>query len=157
LINGLVKPLWDSKLHQDIRACLILTLLHFIGKLNTTDDDSTLWKILDDAAYDEYLPVIQNLFDSKRKDFCWPLIPLKTSSEKLFQRFVNEIQFKVLDHPTSLEARLYAWQNIDHEHCDSNILMEKAQHICTQFNEDSKNLWTTAFGKIISIGKENQT
>ncbi len=48
LMTTIVKHLQDSQLHQDIRAYLILTLLRFIGKLNTIDDDSTLQKILED-------------------------------------------------------------------------------------------------------------
>ena len=80
------------------------------------------------------------------------------SSEIFIWLVINpEKHIHIYKYPTWLEARLYVWNTIDHEHCDSNKLMEKAQHICTQFNKESNNSWTTAFSKIISIGKENQT
>ncbi|CAF4473532.1 unnamed protein product, partial [Adineta steineri] len=32
LVKLIIKPIWNNHPHQDVRACLILTLLHFIGK-----------------------------------------------------------------------------------------------------------------------------
>ncbi|CAF1638861.1 unnamed protein product, partial [Didymodactylos carnosus] len=87
---------------------------------NKTTDGPILWKILEEAAQDDYLPVIKSLFDTDRGKSRWPLTRLKNISYENFDRFVNRIQFKVLDHPTSLKARSEAWTNIDHGHCDTN-------------------------------------
>jgi hypothetical protein len=84
------------------------------------------------------------------------LSKLKNSSKLSFEKFVNQIQFKVLDHPNSLQARSLAWTNIDCEYVDTNKLIEKAQLLCTQFNKDANTLWETAFGKIISLFKEQK-
>jgi len=154
LVKSLIKPLWDSHPHQDVRACLILTLLHFIGKSN--ENEIIIWNILEEAADDEYLPVVQSLFAAQRGESRWPLSQLRNSSDQIFDTFVNRIQFKVLDHPKSLEARSWAWTNIDYEHCDTNKLIEKAQQLCIQFDKDANNLWESAFGKIISLYKQQK-
>jgi hypothetical protein len=156
LIKTVLKPLWDSHPHQDVRVCLVLTLLHFVGKSNSNDDQTTIWNILEEAAHDDYLLVIEYLFSAHRGDSRWPLTHLKNSSDPIFKTYVNQIQFKVLDHPTSLQARSSAWLNIDYEHCDTNKLIEKAQQLCIQFNKDANNLWTSAFQKIISLYKLNK-
>jgi hypothetical protein len=156
LIKNLIKPLWDSHPHQDVRACLILTLLHFIGKSNSNDDQTIIWKILEEAADDDYLPVVQSLFDAHRGTSRWPLSPLRNSSDQIFQTFINRIQFRILNHPTSLEARLWAWSNIDYEHCDSQKLIEKGKQLCIQFDKDANTLWVNAFNKIISSYKQQK-
>ncbi|CAF3242290.1 unnamed protein product, partial [Rotaria sp. Silwood2] len=148
-IKTLIKPLWNSNPHQDVRACLILTLLHFIGKSNSNDDDTIIWEILEQAADDDYLPVVESLFAAHRGKSRWPLSKLKNSSNHFFETFVNRIQFKILDHPTSLEARSWAWSNIEHEYCHTNKLIEKAQQICIQFDVDGNVLFEKAFKKII--------
>ncbi|CAF3895413.1 unnamed protein product, partial [Adineta steineri] len=142
--------------------------LHFIGKTSSVEDENIIWEILEEAAGDDYLPVVQILFaDQRRKSFrrrkssrgksSWPLTKLKNSSENLFKTFINRVQLKVLDHPTSLEARLLAWSNIDYEHCDKNKLIEKGQEICAQFDKDGNTLWEKAFEKILSIYKQEKT
>jgi hypothetical protein len=156
LITTVVKPLWDSRPHQDVRACIVLTLLNFVAKLNSNSDQTILWNILREAAYDDYLPVVQSLFAAHRGITGWPLTQLKNTSDKIYKRFVNEIQFKILDHPKSLEARKWAWSNIDHEHCDTNQLITKAQQLFIQFDKDANILWTSAFTKIISFYQQQQ-
>jgi hypothetical protein len=101
--------------------------------------------------------VIQTLFpDLKKEKNCWPLSHLKYSSDKIFYSFVNRIQLKILDHPTSLQARVSAWTFIDYEHCDTNKLFEKAQQLITQFDKDSNTLWINAFQQIISSYTQQQ-
>ncbi len=156
LITSVIKPLWDSRPHQDVRACLILTLLHFIDKLNSDDEKTIVWKILEEAADDNYLPVIQSLFSADRGSSRWPLSRLINSPDNIFQIFINRIQFRILDHPTSLEARLWAWSNIDYEHCDSQKLIEKGTKLCIQFDKDANTLWEKAFNQIISFYKQKK-
>lgn len=156
LIRSVIQPLWTSRPHQDVRACLIFTLLYFLEKIPPNDEEKILWKILEDATDDQYLPVIQSLFPDYRGDPHWPLTRLINISNELFERFVNEIQFRVLDHPTSLEIRLWAWSNIDDEHCDFQKLLEKAQQLCTQFNRAANTLWENAFQRILSSHKQRK-
>ncbi|CAF4677768.1 unnamed protein product, partial [Rotaria socialis] len=66
LLKSVLKPLWDSRPHEDVRACLILTLLNFINKLQSKEDKTLVWKILEEAADDNYLPVVQSLFSAHR-------------------------------------------------------------------------------------------
>ena len=120
------------------------------------DDETIIWKILEEAADDDYLPVVQSLFAANRGNSRWPLTRLKNSSDNIFQIFVNRIQFKILDHPTSLEARSWAWSNIDYEYCDINKLIEKAQQLCIQFDKNANTLWKKAFEKIISFYKQQK-
>ncbi|CAF3289844.1 unnamed protein product [Rotaria sp. Silwood2] len=149
LINSVIKPLWDSRPHPDVRACLILTLLNFIDKLHSNDEKTVVWKILEEAADDNYLPVVQSLFSAHRGTSRWPLSRLINSPDNIFQTFINRIQFKILDHPTLLEARLWAWSNIDYEHCDTQKLIEKSKQLCIQFDKDANTLWENAFSQII--------
>ncbi|CAF1560999.1 unnamed protein product, partial [Adineta steineri] len=165
LIKLIIKPIWNKRPHQDVRACLILTLLHFIGKTSSEEDENIIWEILEEATEDDYLPVVQNLFADQpgrssgrgKSSPSWPLTKLKHSSENVFETFINRVQFKVLDHPTSLKARLWAWSNIDHEHCDMKKLYEKAQELCIQFDKDGNSLWSNAFEKILSVYKQPKT
>ena len=62
LVKSVIKPFWDSHPHQDVRACLVLVLLHFVGKSNSNDDETIIWEILEKAAADEYHPVLQPFF-----------------------------------------------------------------------------------------------
>ncbi|CAF4322735.1 unnamed protein product, partial [Adineta steineri] len=153
--------------HQHLHTSIILTLLNFLGKTFSDEDENIIWGILEEAAKDEYLPVIQALFAaqrgiSRRSRFSKgksgsQLSKLKSSSEETFERFVKKIQFKVLDHPTSLEARLWAWSNIDYKHCDMKKLYEKAQEECAHFDKEGNTLWEQAFEKMILIYKEEKT
>ncbi|CAF2126601.1 unnamed protein product [Rotaria magnacalcarata] len=169
LVETDIKPLWDSHPHQDLRACLILILLHFVGNHNNSDDiDKAIWQILEQAAEDDYLIIVQSLFAfhqehrrrrlprSKRGTSCWPLTRWKNLSNPLYEEFVNRIQLKVLDHPTSLNARSWAWENIEYEHCDINEVFDKAQKLCIQFDETGNKLWEQAFNKIILLYRENR-
>ncbi|CAF3902890.1 unnamed protein product [Rotaria sordida] len=149
LIKSVIKPLWDSRPHPDVRACLILTLLNFIDKLHSNDEKIIIWKILEEAADDNYLPVVQSLFSAHRGSSRWPLSRLENSSDNIFQIFINRIQFRILDHPTSLEARLWAWSNINYEHCDIPKLIEKSKQLCIQFDKAANTLWEKAFNQII--------
>ncbi|CAF1219378.1 unnamed protein product [Adineta steineri] len=165
LIKLIIKPIWNRHPHQDVRASLILTLLHFIGKTSSEEDENIIWEILEEAAEDDYLPVVQILFADQpgrssrggKSSPSWPLTKLKHSSENVFKTFINRVQFKVLDHPTSLKARSWAWSNIDHEHCDMKKLYEKAQELCIQFDKDGNSLWSNAFEKILSVYKQPKT
>lgn len=150
LIRSVIQPLWTSRPHQDVRACLIFTLLYFLEKMPDQDDEKILWEILQQAADDPYLLVVQSLFANCPRNAHWPLTRLITMSKETFQKFINEIQFRILDHPTSLEARLWAWSNIDDEHCDFQKLSDKGQRLCTQFHRDANTLWENAFQRILS-------
>ncbi|UJR24725.1 hypothetical protein I4U23_006099 [Adineta vaga] len=150
LVHLIIKPFWDKQPHQDVRTCLISTLLHFIGK---TDDQTIIWQILEQATKDEYLPVIQTLFSASRGESRWPLTKFKNSSKDIYKAFINQIQFQVLDHPTSLEARSWAWSSIDYEYCDVEKLTEKAELLCIRFDKDGNNLWQNAFQAVLSCYK----
>ncbi|CAF2145792.1 unnamed protein product [Rotaria magnacalcarata] len=169
LVETDIKPLWDSHPHQDLRACLILILLHFVGNHNNSDDiDKAIWQILEQAAEDDYLIIVHSLFAfhqehsrrrlprSKRGTSCWPLTRWKNLSNPLYEEFVNRIQLKVLDHQSSLNARSWAWENIEYEHCDINEVFDKAQKLCIQFDETGNKLWEQAFNKIILLYRENR-
>ncbi|CAF1529803.1 unnamed protein product [Adineta ricciae] len=71
------------------------------------------------------------------------------NSEEIFRTFVNRIQFKILDHPTSLEARLYAWTNISSEHCEAEKFIAKGIKLCLEFTKEAKTLWKAAFKHIM--------
>ncbi|CAF3971219.1 unnamed protein product [Adineta steineri] len=156
LITSVIRPLWDSRPHPDIRACLILTLLQFIDKVHSNDDKIIIWKILEEAADDNYLPVVQTLFPEYRGSSRWPLSRSIYSSDDTFELFINRIQFKVLDHPTSLEARLWAWTNINYKKYNSERLIEKSKQLCVQFDKNANILWETAFNQLILCYKHHQ-
>ncbi|CAF4196166.1 unnamed protein product, partial [Rotaria magnacalcarata] len=118
------------------------------GNHNNSDDiDKAIWQILEQAAEDDYLIIVHSLFAfhqehrrrrlprSKRGTSCWPLTRWKNLSNPLYEEFINRIQLKVLDHPTSLNARSWAWENMEYEHCDINEVFDKAQKLCIQFDE----------------------
>ena len=146
LIDTVIQPLWDTRPHQDVRACLITSLLHFLNKCGR-DDSSPIWTILDQATQDDYLPVIQTLFVRTRGESRWPLA---NSDDRLIRTFVDRIQFRVFDHPNKLDARLHAWSRIDYEHCDVRKLFDKAQELCVQFDKNANTCCEAAFGKIIA-------
>ena len=133
-----------------------MTLLNFIDKLHSDDEKTIMWKILEESADDHYLPVVQSLFSNYRGSTRWPLSRLINSSETIFQMFINRIQFRILDHPTSLEARLWAWSNIDSAHCDSQKLIEKSKVLCIQFDQNAKTLWESAFNQLIVLYKQQK-
>jgi hypothetical protein len=58
-----------------------------------------------------------------------------------------------LEHPTNLQAKVYAWSRVDYEHSDANKLFDKASSICVQFSKDANACWQAAFGKIIACHK----
>lgn len=151
MITRILGPLWDKSPHRDVRACLSLTLLNFVEKLDTDLDDQidTAWNILKQATEDDYLPVIHTLFEASSGVHRWPLVRLRSDKPTLYEKFVNEIQLKIFDHPKSLEARTYAWNNIDHNHVKISALIDKANLIILDFGKDSNALWETAFNKII--------
>ncbi|CAF1164464.1 unnamed protein product [Adineta ricciae] len=149
LIVSVIEPLWKSRLHPDVRACLILTLLYFVDRLHSDEVKQVVWKILDEAADDNYLPVIESLFEAGRGNSRWPLAKSMDNSEEIFRTFVNRIQFKILDHPTSLEARLYAWTNISSEHCEAEKFIAKGIKLCLEFTKEAKTLWKAAFKHIM--------
>jgi len=75
------------------------------------------------------------------------------STDNLFRKFVERIQFRVWDHPSKLEARIYAWSRVNYEHCDATKLFDKAKQLCVQFDEDANATWKAALDKIISCCK----
>ena len=156
LLLAVIKPFWQSRPHQDVRACLILTLLHFIDKLQSDEEKTVLWDILEQATTDPYLPVIQSLFSAFRGNSRGPLNRLRNTSSSIYQTFVNRIQYRILEHPTSLEARTYAWQNIDHKYCLSKDLIEKGQQLTLQFDKEGNTLWEIAFRQIILFAQERK-
>lgn len=161
LINDVIAPFWEDNPHQDVRVCLIIILLNFISKINFDDgnDDNAdvAWDILKQAAKDSYLPVVQSLFEISRGTGRWPLYQLKVSSENIYKKFVNEIQTAILDPPSSLEARSYAWRYIDNDALDTDLLVGKAKEIITKFDKSSNVLWEITFDKILFLCKQNET
>ena len=153
LITSVLKPLWDSRPHPDIRACLVMILLNFIHKLNVNDDESEVWSILEQAAYDDYDRVIYSLYGANEKGIRRQSRGIKDSSKNLLQIFVKRIQMKSLDHPTSLTARSWAWYLLDSDYCDIDLVIEKARQLCTQFDKNSNFLWKQAFEKILTFHK----
>ncbi|CAF3417336.1 unnamed protein product [Rotaria sp. Silwood1] len=153
LITSVLKPLWDSRPHPNIRTCLIKVLLDFIHESNIKDDTSIVWSILEQAAYDDYDPVVLALFGANDKGIRRPSIGLKDSSTKLLQIFVQRIQMKIIDHPTSLSARIWAWTLLDSEYCNISIVIEKARQLCIQFDKNANILWKKAFEKILEFYK----
>ncbi|CAF4325194.1 unnamed protein product, partial [Adineta steineri] len=128
LITSVIRPLWDSRPHPDIRACLILTLLQFIDKVHSNDDKIIIWKILEEAADDNYLPVVQTLFPEYRGSSRWPLS----------------------------QARLWAWTNINYKKYNIERLIEKSKQLCVQFDKNVNILWETAFNQLILCYKHHQ-
>ena len=143
LIKLVIEPFWQNRPHQDVRACLVFTLIYFLDRIQTNEEKELIWNIFEQATTDYYLPVIQSLFSEKNQ-----------CSKEIFQEFVNRIQMKVLDHRTSIEARSWAWKYISSQDCDSKILLDKAKQVCTRFDKDSKALWEDAFNLIISFTKK---
>jgi hypothetical protein len=117
------------------------------------DDESGIWSILEEAAYDDYHPVILALFGANGKGIRRPARGLKDSSPNLLQIFAKRIQMKILDHPTSLTARIWAWSLLDGEYCNINVVIEKARQLCIQFDKNANVLWKEAFKKILSFYK----
>ncbi|CAF1313648.1 unnamed protein product [Adineta steineri] len=155
LITSILKPLWDSHPHPDIRACLIKILLHFIHKSNVNEDHNELeiWSILEQAAHDDYRPVVYALFGFDGKGSCRTLSGLEGLSSEVLEIFVRRIQMKILDHPTSINARIWAWCELESEYCNINIVIDKARQLCLQFDNDANDLWKLAFKKILLFYK----
>jgi len=153
LIPSILKPLWDSRPHPDIRSCLVMILLQFIHESNVNNDESVIWSILEEAAYDDYHPVVLALFGANEKGIRRPSRGLKHSSTNLLQIFVKRIHMKILDHPTSLTGRIWAWSLLDSEYCDIDIVKEKARQLCIQFDKNANVLWKEAFKKLLSFYK----
>ncbi|CAF3787569.1 unnamed protein product [Rotaria sordida] len=153
LITSVLKPLWDSRPHPDIRTCLVKVLLDFINESNIKDEKSVVWLILEQAAHDDYDPVVLALFGANDKGICRSSIGLKDSSTNLVQIFVQRVQMKILDHPTSLTARIWAWPLLDSQYCNMNIVIEKARQLCIHFDKNANILWKKAFEKILAIYK----
>jgi hypothetical protein len=57
--------------------------------------------------------MIKSLFAGYRRSSPWPFSRFINSSDNIFHEFINRIQFRILDHPTSSEARLWASPNIN--------------------------------------------
>ena len=146
LIDTVIQPLWARKPHPDVRACLIVSLLHFLDKCGQ-DETSPIWTILEQAAEDDYLPVIHALFVRTPRESPWVLTRLGNSDSRLFRTFVNRIQFRVIDHPNKLDARLHAWSRVDYNHCDLRELFHKAKELCVQFNKKCQYLLWRRFCK----------
>ncbi|CAF4358385.1 unnamed protein product, partial [Adineta steineri] len=93
LITSVLKPLWDSHPHPDIRACLVKILLHFIHKSNVNEDHNELeiWSILEQAAHDDYRPVVYALFGFDGKGSCRTLSGLEGLSSEVLEIFVRRI------------------------------------------------------------------
>ena len=152
LITLILKPVWDSKPHPDIRACLITVLLNFIHDLNLTGEECVIWSILEEAAHDEYGPVVLALYDADAKGIRRPSRRLRASSSNL-RTFVQRIQMKILDHPTSLTSRIWAWSLLNAEYCDIDLVINKAQQLSIEFDKNANVLWKEAFQKILSFYK----
>ena len=153
IIKDLIEPFWDEKLHQDIRASLLLILLHFIDKSHSDEEQNILWNLLQQSTNEEYSLIIQYLFGSPSDKI---LSKLKYSFPNLYEKYVNEIQCRVLDHPKSLELRSIAWRNIDHEFVQFDLLIKKAEDLILLFNKDGNHLWEFAFNKLISLFKQQK-
>ena len=148
LITSIFTPLWDSKPHPDIRACLITILMNFIRD----EEESVIWSILKEAAHDDYDPVVLSLCGADAKGIRRPSRRLRASSNDL-RIFVQRIQMKMLDHPTSLTMRTWAWSLLDAEYCDIQLVENQARQLCIEFDKNANVLWKEAFQKILSFYK----
>ena len=160
LIQSVLKPLWDTRTHDDLRRSLLLTAIDFLGQsqVKDTDDHAVLWQMIDEASRSAYLPLVQCLFTdtSNGGSSSSPLMRMKYSCESMYRVFVNQVQMKILDHSTSSEARSWAWSNIDHQYADRHVLVDKAQHVCLQFDRDSKACFKAALDMLIAMYKQEE-
>ena len=152
LITSIFKPLWDTKPHPDIRTCIVTILIKFIHDRNFTGEESAIWSILEEAAHDEYDPAVLALCGADAKGIHRQSRWLRASPSNL-RIFVERIQMKMLDHPTSLTNRMWAWSQLDAEYCDINSVMNKARQLCIESDKDADRLWEGAFQKIMSFYK----
>lgn len=155
IVESIIKPWWHKKPHQDIRACLASILLHFFANAKTKEQIDSVWSILEEAADDEYKPVIETLFTHEGNQ-TWPLLRLKKTANPIFEKFVNEIQFKILDHSKSLEFRSAAWMLIDCEFVDVNRLVKKTQDLSCLFDKNGNTLWDSALRLLMKLYKLNR-
>lgn len=153
LISSVLKSLWDSRPHPDIRSCLVMIILQFLNESNITDDESVIWSILEEAAHDDYHRVIYALFGANEKGISRPSRGLKNSSSNLRRIFFKRIQMKILEHSTSLTALSWAWSSIDSDYCDIDLIKEKARQLCIQFDKNANFLWKQVFKKVLSFYK----
>lgn len=149
LIDRVFSPWWTTRPHDDIRACLITTILYFFERA-AKSETSAIWSILEQASNDEYMPVIHALFDRDRRGSKWNLRTVAHTNSQLFRAFVDRIQCRVLDHPTKLEARTYAWSQIDRQYANIEKLSERAKIVCTQFDKDANTCWEPALKTVIA-------
>lgn len=156
LIRDFLQPFWKKNLHDDVRASLLLILLHFIDKSHSKDEEILLWDLLEQSTKEEYSLLIQYLFGSNGNASQRILSKLKHSFPQLFHKYVNQIQFLVLDHPKSVELRSIAWTNIDYEFVQFDSFLQKGEELILQFNQQANHLWPMVFNQFISLFKQNQ-
>ena len=138
LASSVLQPLWSSHPHQDVRVCLVVSLLHF-AEADPTNE--SIWTILEEAASDDYTPVIQTLF-----------LPRKAiHSDQTLRLLVDRVQMRTLDHHTKLDARRIAWAQIDTEYVNQEKLIEKAKQILFTFDKNANQLVSNAFEKLLAI------
>lgn len=150
LIISIFKPLWDTKPHPDIRACLVTILIKFIHDRNFMGEESVIWSILEEAAHDDYDPAVLALCGADAKYIFRQSRWLRASPSNL-RIFVERIQMKMLDHSASLTIRMWAWSQLDAEYCDINLVMDKARQLSIQSDKNADRLCENAFQKILSI------
>lgn len=155
LITSVFKPLWGSKPHPDIRACLITVLINFIHDRNFTGEESVVWSILEEAAHDDYDPVVSALCNADAKGIRRPSRRLRASSNNV-RIFVQRIQMKMLDHPTSLNRRIWAWSLLDAEYSDIDLVRNKARQLCIEFDKNANVLWKEAFQRMLFFYKQKK-
>lgn len=155
LIPSIIQPFWEKKPHQDIRICLVILLLRFLAKSKLTNaHEQIIFHILEEAANEEYLPMINAFFTQPSEQQRWPLTVLKNCKDPLYEKFVRTIQWKILDHPTSLQARVLAWKNIDYHFVETDRFIEKIQQLALQFDKQGNALAIIAFGQSLSLFKD---
>ncbi|CAF4099527.1 unnamed protein product, partial [Adineta steineri] len=169
LVKLIIKPIWNNHPHQDVRACPILTLLHFIGKTSSNENENIIWKILEAAAEDNYLPVVQTLFADQQGKSCRSLGEIKYSSETIFEEASEDDGPPIVPELFAARQRkscspLIKLKNSSEKVFETFInrikfkkLYEKVQEECAHFNKEGNTLWEQAFEKMILIYKEEKT
>ena len=164
LFEKVLYPFWLSKPHQDVRLCLVQILLRYI---ETNFENEKLWTIFEQAAVDEYIEVIASLVGVSLTERKYnrrgryrlstgSSLPIRFNSHRKI--YVERVQMKVLDHPTSLESRRIAWTSIMYQYLDDpSVLLTKAKDLCLTLNKDGKSLSSSAFEQMINCIVLNPT
>ena len=76
------------------------------------------------------------------------MILWKIFEEVAHNDYIRTVRY-LFDVHRKESRRRFTRLSIDYEYCDTKILIEKAKHLCIQFDKDSNHLWKHVFNKII--------